>query len=611
MASTRTETPDEITAGGAPDRADSYDEYESESARSESRDEVGAGESRDRLYSDASYEAEPSADLEEEPTVASEATPGATRIEHVPEIRTEDSHGILMVKLPPDPERDPPRSAFALLECPEAVVAEREFALTVGLAPKPMAGVVSARIARPEWSVGPYTLTTQLVAEGFALRDDESWRQDMRVTADEPYPAITLHLTPEAQEAGIHARIIRAHYSVDGQVIGVAYRSIAVARDDELLAEASVEPQEAGVDLSVPTDRVPADLTLMIQRSKLAKGRLLWNLQTAFKDIRVPEKALPVEVGDEPEAFARQLANQVNLREGRAGIYPLLLGVARTIAGPIPDEFWEVLTKVSARARAQSRAVTVLILSEEPYIPWELAAVEPPIDPDAPPFLGAQANVGRWVLAKKGPKLPPPAQVNVGPMAVVFGVYKTPWQRLLEAEDEAAKLKDTYGAVGVDATIDPVLNCISGTPEADILHFAVHGMYDADAALLDGLILVDGNPVAPLQVKGSALRRGPFVFLNACQVGRGNRILGDYAGMAEAFLFAGAAALVAPLWSVKDDVAKRIALDFYEKTFAGATPADVLRRERAKFKPSLGPEFATYLAYQFFGHPTMKLTRRN
>ncbi len=107
-----------------------------------------------------------------------------------------------------------------------------------------------------------------------------------------------------------------------------------------------------------------------------------------------------------------------------------------------------------------------------------------------------------------------------------------------------------------------VIDCLKGHPPADVLHFAVHGTY-APEGVLEGLILIDGERLDPMVVKGCAFARAPFVFLNACQVGSGNEVLGDYSGMAEAFLHAGAAAVVAPLWSIDDVAAKELALRFY------------------------------------------------
>ena len=62
---------------------------------------------------------------------------------------------------------DPPRVSYAHLDAPDAVVALTPFDLDVGLAAEPDADVDAAPIVRPAWSHGAYTLTIQLLADGF------------------------------------------------------------------------------------------------------------------------------------------------------------------------------------------------------------------------------------------------------------------------------------------------------------------------------------------------------------------------------------------------------------------------------------------------------------
>jgi len=138
------------------------------------------------------------------------------------------------------------------------------------------------------------------------------------------------------------------------------------------------------------------------------------------------------------------------------------------------------------------------------------------------------------------------------------------------------------------------------------LHFSLHGKYDPGTAK-QGLVLVDGEVIDPLVVKGGSLTEAPLVFLNACQVGTGQETLGDYAGLAESFLFAGASAVVAPLWSIDDEVASALAERFYAKAFAGQSVAEIIRAERAAFGTGDDPNTSTLVAFQFFGHPAMHL----
>jgi hypothetical protein len=210
-------------------------------------------------------------------------------------------------------------------------------------------------------------------------------------------------------------------------------------------------------------------------------------------------------------------------------------------------------------------------------------------------------------------------------MAVVWGAYHSATlPPLAAAEAEAKKIQKLYGATSIDARPDPVFGVLGGVPPADILHFAVHGRYDPLGAG-DGIYLVEGPPIDPFQIRGSDLSsRAPFVFLNACQVGSAQELLGSYGGIAQAFLQVGASAVVAPLWSIDDEIAQHIALEFYRQALApaekgdgdadadGATDrpavADLLRRARAGLVQNAAAQSSTYLAYQFYGHPSLRLS---
>jgi hypothetical protein len=502
---------------------------------------------------------------------------------------------------------DPPRSAYALLDAPALVVAGDEVDVTVGLAPEPSPEVAAQPLVRPATSTGPYDLTIQVVAAGFALRAGESWRRTVRVTAEEAYPRVGLHVTALPQDAAVVPHLIQAIYSVDGQTMGVAARAVAVVRTADLAALVAPPDPDRGVDMAVPTAADAPDLTVRILTDPARPGVLRWALESRFADVDLPDEPPESNIGTEPQGFARRLMQRVNLQEGKPGLYTFIVGHGRSIAQHVPAALWRALRDVAGRVGG---APTVLILSQEAYVPWELAVMEAPlVEATAPPFLAAQARVGRWVLASPRPKTPPPAELTVDQIAVIWGVYDRPqWRRLTQAEDEARSLQTTYGATNVDATAAQVLACLGGVPPATLLHFSLHGTYDPNG-VQEGLVLVDGQFLDPMHVKGSDLRAAPFVFLNACQVGQGQQILGDYAGLAEAFLYAGASAVVAPLWSVKDDVARTIALEFYQQVLGGdARPADVLREARRRFTETATPS-GTYLAYQFFGHPALRLRR--
>jgi CHAT domain-containing protein len=201
------------------------------------------------------------------------------------------------------------------------------------------------------------------------------------------------------------------------------------------------------------------------------------------------------------------------------------------------------------------------------------------------------------------------------------------WGRLDAAVAEAAEVARLFDppASTVSPDLWTVVDMLRGLPTpADVLHLALHGQYDA-AGDQEGIVLLTrssatGAPMAqfltPAEVENGALDHGPLVFLNACQVGTDERVLGDYAGFASTLLRIGATAVVAPLWNIRDDVASTVAKRFYAATLGPeAVPvAEVVRALRATYTeravragdPTL---HATLVAYQVFGHPRLRLRR--
>jgi CHAT domain-containing protein len=221
--------------------------------------------------------------------------------------------------------------------------------------------------------------------------------------------------------------------------------------------------------------------------------------------------------------------------------------------------------------------------------------------------------------------MPPPVHGTVRDVAVVVGDYlaERGLRPLPKAQDEGRRLVKDYAALELTATESQVLELLrdrlerDGAPAAvDAIHFACHGQIDVNNPLYNGIVLDDGITRLDQRIIAGALigeRRQPFVFLNACQVGTADTLLGDYGGMAAAFLRTGFRGFVAPLWNVDDQIAHDVALDFYEQVLgAGCPVAEGIRRVRSRF--SLGteasrPPAASFMAYVFYGHPELVLER--
>jgi hypothetical protein len=330
---------------------------------------------------------------------------------------------------------------------------------------------------------------------------------------------------------------------------------------------------------------------------------------------------LKIELGSDSKTFAKLLIDQVRQWSGDDLVDNLLNGIAEEVAVKLPQEFWSVLRSVAALVT--DRPVTFQLNSCEPYVPWELALVDPPIDAARPQFLAAQVAMGRWILGDRGISSPPLLTRSVEAMAVMAGMYtiQSALTPLPEAIEEAKALAQSYSTMPaipldctpanfkllLDAKLTYNLNPIGGV---QCVHFAGHGEVDPTRPGEAAIYLSNGSPITPVFFKRSPLGRGyaPFIFFNACMVGTAGEMLGGLGGFPGNCLTGGFAGLVAPLWAVNDGVAKSFALEFYRQAFSAPkdrTVAEVLRELRANYNSTT--PVPSYLAYVFYGNPYLKL----
>jgi hypothetical protein len=142
-----------------------------------------------------------------------------------------------------------------------------------------------------------------------------------------------------------------------------------------------------------------------------------------------------------------------------------------------------------------------------------------------------------------------------------------------EARDVAAML-GTQPLIGAEATKEAVL---SRLPGASIIHLATHAYFHGGSPMESGVILADGVLTAR-EVMAQRLNAALLV-LSACQTGIAGSVGGDeLAGLAQAFLYAGARSLLVSLWAVDDPATAALMTAFYGERQAGADKAEALSR---------------------------------
>ncbi len=533
-----------------------------------------------------------------------------------------------------------PFSAHPRLDAPDVVQPRQAFTVTVGLAEQAQAGVIGGPVVLDlPANVQTFELSVQLIVDGFEAPAGQGLQATLQVNRARPgEAAVQFNLVAPGLASDEAARLssLRVLYLFEGQVCGMALRRIAVVSSQPHAAEpervqghgqrwTDTAPQASAVN--VQSGLPPVDLTVVIDQpdGDASQGRFVWRF-TSPHTTDLPHLAVPSDLGTGGAEFGGKVITEVHQATLLDMAELMVTGLGRTIHDAAPPELWQALRTVhrAMQAAGEHRALNVLLLTAEPHVPWELALFDDAdkLIADAPPLLGCQVNLGRWPIDHS--ELPPRAHIDVQHMAAVVGDYaaRSGWRKLQQAMEEGAQLVQRYQAVQLAADapqIKKLLTARLGDVDpghgAEAVHFACHGEAMQQHALDAAVILADGMRLSPLVFANAPLgkRSSPFLFMNACQVGKASELLASFSGFAGEAIKGGFRGFLAPLWSVEDQLARDIALGFYDQVFgdAGHAPrpvAEVLREMRARFADT-EPNSLTRLAYVFYGHPGLTLSR--
>jgi hypothetical protein len=279
------------------------------------------------------------------------------------------------------------------------------------------------------------------------------------------------------------------------------------------------------------------------------------------------------------------------------------------IPADIQQDLWDL--------RDQLRAIHVL--SEEPFIPWEIVHLKQPPQPGGnplplpkePQFL-AQKGLVRWIHnqapAARG------FRIRKGRSYFVIPNYPHERWKLPSAQAEIPFLEQRLHATQLEAESNAICELLEKPGAIDLFHFSGHGEADTNNIALARIMLlgrVEGSSYIPLYLNSTIVQQWanlkenrPLVILNACQAGRVGWQLTTIGGFAEAFIRAGAGAFVGTLWSVGDGPARTFTESLYRTLLDGGSMAEATRigREVARAAGE-----ATWLAYVVYGHPLATL----
>jgi hypothetical protein len=362
-----------------------------------------------------------------------------------------------------------------------------------------------------------------------------------------------------------------------------------------------------GPVLELIADAKPADMTITILNPSKDLKTFDLIVKTPLLETYKAGVSKPWALPDVSSAIVsghfEEFVKDENTDEMR---FDALKGAGEQLFEATPDHFRDAYWQIIDQGLPLR---SILIVSEEPFVPWELMIpfrVKADGTDDRRHALGVTYSVGRWV---SGQNLSPTQLLSLTECRVVAPEYTGGVPKLAKAEEEAAFVLSKYKGKRISPAIYASFKASMKAGGAPLLHFICHGAQST--AVAQRMHFENGEIVTSTQFRGSdelreaCRKHKPLVFLNACEVGRPQPALVSVGGFAATFINRGAQAVIAPLWSVKDDIAHEIATDFYNALEKDPNKpfAEILRDIRAKaYDTATGAE-DTYAAYCFYGDP--------
>jgi hypothetical protein len=468
------------------------------------------------------------------------------------------------------------------------------------------------------WGADSVRVTVYVTAENFTVEGDP--QAEILVPREgDSHPAL-FRLVGQAAGPGR----VMVDFTQEGRVIGSIDLFPEVVPGEQGPAEAG----ERTVSLLAGAGAGP-DVTLLVHESRYCPGRLHFILSSRHPGLKGLACVNHGDLGtvDLHEGVAAWVQRQLEALHAFAAA-----GHGDRMLADVGNRLYEqVLPEALQRLcwEFADRGVrTLLVLSDEPHIPWELVKpfrAEPATGRlDGWGFWGESFALGRWI---RGPALP--ERLAARHVCALGAVGQSAWDHRdlgaaavppgsptagrpsLPSAVRELELLCSLGRCGITVRVLParrreLLDAL-GSGEFDVIHVASHGSFGGvEAADASALLLEDGLLRAcdlPPRLAGAFRRAAPFVFFNGCHTGRLGYSLTRLGAWGAELARLGCAGFVGTLWAVRDEVALEMAGELYRLLFGGEPVAEALRQARLAVRQR-HPGDPSWLAYCCFADPT-------
>lgn len=501
---------------------------------------------------------------------------------------------------PPPDDEEAVVQRYGAVEFPGRVLHKLAARLTVRLTEQQVASAVNTITPMSLQTGAAHPVTVVVLAPDFVIFDD-AWNLantgELLVKANGDSDPLVFELLPKSPGA----KAVAVDFRQNDRLLGTVNLAVAVVSE---YAELGLGPMQA----------LSTQAAMTMPDRDLPPPQLELRIKAADQDRKVFEFILHSKLAgfNWKSMGSQQFSSQP--AELMKSCFQALNGLARQQGGDLPDAekqaqlntlganlFGEAFPEALQRALwAMPPTITDLIItSDEPWIPWELARTYDLDTRAEGDFLCSRFRVARWLAGDGMIATLPNRQVTAIVPSSNLPYAAAELDALLALQPGLTSVTDAAAGVA------PVRQLLQSNL-AGILHFACHGNLDTSDPTNSALKLSGGSlRVADLS-RSVRYRQHPLVFLNACESGGLGFALSGLGGWAERFVRAGAGAFIGTLWEVNDALAAEFAATFYASLFQGAAlgAAFAAAREAVRAKDPNNP---TWLAYVLYGEPLSQL----
>lgn len=348
----------------------------------------------------------------------------------------------------------------------------------------------------------------------------------------------------------------------------------------------------------------PADLNLNVQLiSSSNEHSLQFSLYSSRGLIRYNNKKFgKVTLSEEPKEKVQEIYDELS-KMAREDLSPDQQADAELRLNSIGNDLWETIIPKELKDeywRFSPHVRSLLITSDEPWIPWEI--IKPYDDNHTDePFWCQKFAVSRW-LSESGN-----IEILTAGIALSVAATNIDLEHLKEEIAFLGKLNDLHSGIKCQAPLDNYQDVLKWLKNENfsIMHFACHGELNEKYSE-NSPIFLSGRPLKPsdINIKFGGRRLRPLIFINACHTGRTGFSLTWLGGWPARFVnVAQVGAFIGTMWEVDDQLAVQFAKSFYIALLKNKMPiAEAFRHAREEIR-KVKPYNSSWLAYVLYADP--------